>query len=597
MPRPLLTAAALAAAVAVGVTSVAVLTGSGRAHSTQTVQYVSPSGSDSNKCTTRASPCQTFNAAYETAAPGGTVYVESGTYPSQTIKWDGTKNSTACDGYDRPTQTSGCVTIQPDAGATVTFQPQSGIQINGSDVLLKGFDLGTGNLGGGVNINQGGCTGHTPSYIVLMNDRGSLLGIDGPASYIADISGYWSAGDSTMGGNADALREYPCDGDNPGPDHTRFSGGFYGDVIQAQLGQHLACVHLTDATYVTMDRSKMTNCAQHDIEIEETRITGTGFLIENNLLGALCSAQTSVDVGGVCKAANNIDVGLGFACGTGTQKDMTIRFNSVDGTIAFNCGSTASPGIKVYGNIVQGGIDGFHCSTYQQWGVNYYDDVFLPNYGPNSQTCGAGSVMTSVPQLANPASPGYDFHLASRTVKAVGRVPAKVPGGYPAVDYSGTPRPVRSAIDAGAYQWETPLLLLGRTLGGISIGQPVAKITAVYGTPRTHGRRSFGKKSVDVLAYRLHGGQVVVYADRGSVVGIGTSSPYYTSPSGIGIGTSMGPVLKWAGITWVPCRLAWTRRLRGADVFVVPAGGKKNGPKIAGLTMMKAGYDYGSCGS
>jgi hypothetical protein len=590
--KPLLSAAALAVVVAVGSTAAAVLTRSERAHSTETLLYVSASGSDSNSCTTRAKPCKSFNAAYVSAAPGATVYVESGTYPVQTIKWDDTKSSTACDGYHRPMQTSGCVTFEPDKGAAVRFGAEGGILILGSDVMLKGFDFGADNAGGAVNVNQGGCSGHAPSYIVLMNNRGSFFGMDGPASYIADINGYWSAGDASQGGNADAVREFPCDGDHPGPDHTRLSGGFYGNVIQSEPGQHLACAHITGASYFTIDRTKFTNCAQHDLEIEGE---GTGDLIENNVFAATCSEQKTKDNGGVCGQVNPVDVGLGKLCGGPGATNLTARFNSVQGDIGFNCGDGNYANSQVYGNVMSIGYAPYHCGVYQSWGVSIHDNVYgtPSNTGGTSTLCGEGSAIQDG-QWVNPNPPAYDFRLASRSVKSVGRVPVKVPGGFPAVDFAGAPRPLRTAADAGAYQWETPLLVLGKSVGGMALGEPVATVKAAYGTPRSQHTRTLGTKSVDELDYRLHGGQVTLYADGGAVVGISTSSPYYTSPGGVGVGSSMSPVRALGSLSWVQCRSSWARRIRGTDVFVVPAGGKK-GSKIAGVAMVKAGYDFGSC--
>lgn len=46
--------------------------------------FVSPRGSDSNRCT-RSRPCRSFNRAYHVARPGDTVNVAGGYYPSQTL--------------------------------------------------------------------------------------------------------------------------------------------------------------------------------------------------------------------------------------------------------------------------------------------------------------------------------------------------------------------------------------------------------------------------------------------------------------------------------------------------------------------------------
>ena len=148
-----------------------------------TTLYVAVSGSDSNPCI-QSAPCKTFAAAYKLATPGTTVLVGSGSYPSQTIPWDVTKTSTACDGYTDPIVTSGCVTFTPVGGATVTWASEGGVEVDGNDVRLQGFDFGTDNAGGGIAVNNGGCTGHTPSYIISDHNRGSMINVDGPASHV-----------------------------------------------------------------------------------------------------------------------------------------------------------------------------------------------------------------------------------------------------------------------------------------------------------------------------------------------------------------------------------------------------------------------------
>lgn len=410
--------------------------------------YVSTTGSDSAACTSVATACATFNGAFTKAASGDMVLVETGQYPTQQINPDASKTSTACNGYVVPAVETGCVTFKPDSGATVTWVAEAGVNIGANDVELQGFDFGTDNKGGGVSVNWGGSTGVDPQYVILKNDRGSMLNIDGPASYVADLHGYWSAGDSTAGGNADALRMYPSNPSNTiGPDHVRASYGFYGNVIQAQSGQHLACIHATDASYLIVDHSKATNCAQHDLEIEGT---DTGDLIENNILAATCSEQ-----GTICGQVNPMDVGLGQACGAGGATNFTIRFNSVDGMIDFNCGDGTLPANgNVYGNVQTIGPSSYHCGVYQGWGVNFYDNVYgsVSNTGGATYDCGTGSVIADG-QFVHPAAPTYDFHLNSG-VAAGDLVPTSVAGGYPADDYAGSARPDASetTLDAGSYE-------------------------------------------------------------------------------------------------------------------------------------------------
>ena len=434
--------AAVALLALVLTATAASLTAARRSARTQATLYVSPSGSDGNACTSVQSACSTFNGAFQKASAGATVLVESGTYPTQTINPNQAVSSTSCNGYALPAVETGCVIFKPDVGATVKWTPGGGVNIGGNDVELAGFDFGTDNAGGGVSVSWG-ASGLHPQYVILRNNRGSMLNVDGPASYIADLNGYWSAGDSTKGGNADALRMYPSADGQPGPDHVRASHGFYGNVIQAQAGQHLACGHVTSASYLIVDHSKFTNCAQHDLEIEGN---DTGDLIENNIFAAVCSEQ-----GSVCGQVNPVDVGLGQACGPGGATNFTIRFNAVDGDIGFNCGDGTLPANgKVSGNVMTIGYSGYHCGTYQGWSISFSYNVYgtVSNTGGTSSFCGTGAVIADG-QFVKPAAPTYDFHLTGGA-KAIDLVPGGV--ALPADDYVGTARPVGPAGDAGAYE-------------------------------------------------------------------------------------------------------------------------------------------------
>ena len=66
--------------------------GSSRTAQQPPALLISPSGSDSRRCT-QAAPCASFNRAYHVAQPGQVVEIAGGTYPAQTISRDPTKVS------------------------------------------------------------------------------------------------------------------------------------------------------------------------------------------------------------------------------------------------------------------------------------------------------------------------------------------------------------------------------------------------------------------------------------------------------------------------------------------------------------------------
>ena len=208
------------------------------------------------------------------------------------------------------------------------------------------------------------------------------------------MSGDWSSGDATVTTNGDAVRLYPCVG-GTGPDHVLLQGNYH-DTLQTQAGQHLACLHVTDATYLTITKSRVANCAQHDLEIEDTFITGTGDVIDSSTFEPTCERQ-----GSVCGSVNAIDVGLGYQCGSATQTNLTIENNVID-SLGFNCGTTTSAGLLVKGNTLSTGYDSYHCSVYQSWGVQFVSNSF-----PNGGVCGTQGPPPPPPGSGEPDGDEY----------------------------------------------------------------------------------------------------------------------------------------------------------------------------------------------
>jgi hypothetical protein len=95
------------------------------------------------------------------------------------------------------------------------------------------------------------------------------------------------------------------------------------------------------------------------------------------------------------------------------------------------------------------------------------------------------------------------------------------------------------------------------------------------------------------LSFRLHGGELWLLVDAGTVVGVGTTSPYYASLGGFGVGADASS-FKARSAAWVDCARAFHRRQRGVDVYVSPRGGK-SGTTVQSIAMIRAGYAYAGC--
>jgi hypothetical protein len=129
-------------------------------------------------------------------------------------------------------------------------------------------------------------------------------------------------------------------------------------------------------------------------------------------------------------------------------------------------------------------------------------------------------------------------------------------------DIRGALRPRRMGPDAGAFQSETAALT-SRGIGSVRIGasqrsveqfygkgQPVASRRPIFGAFRVPGART--------AKYRRHRGLLKVSYVRGKVTALATTSPFYATVSGLGVGAPAGTVSRGG---WRPCggSLVWRR--------------------------------------
>ncbi len=575
------------AIVAGAVAATTFATGAAMGLQASVTRYLSPGGSDSGTCTS-AKPCASLDRAYEVSKPGDVVLVGSGTYPGQTIEYDAAKEGAHCDGYTPGGDRSGCITFQAAPNAKPAFSGD--IVVVGDAVRLVGFDLG----GHGVSVNPGNVCHDPPTTNVILDGLTSTGGSSGypltidAASYVADLNGNWSQTDG-------AVIVHRCRaGEGYEPNHIRFDHGWYHDVVDLTGNEHIECMHLDPADYVTITNSKFTNCAGYDVRIsyeDGESDSVSHYLIENNLLAAACSQQGPPfwGQGGLCNPIEELE----FDCSAQSSVSCdanTVRFNTIDGAVRFGTDEGKFTNSTYYGNLQTGAVDEYHCGLYRgDAGVAYHDNVL--GAVPEGVACGPGSV-TASNQLRSSLGARYDFRLLSPSVKAVGRVPQTVAGGYPALDYAGARRPRRAPLDAGAYQWDSSLVVLGRSLGSVSLGQPTTA-AAAYGPVR---RRTLvaGAKGVERIDFRLRRGRLWIYARAGHVVGVGTSSPYYATTAGVGAGAETALVEHWPATAWNECRSAFLRRLGGVDLLAFPAGGKR-GKTIGSLTMIRHDVGFGTC--
>jgi hypothetical protein len=138
-------------------------------------------------------------------------------------------------------------------------------------------------------------------------------------------------------------------------------------------------------------------------------------------------------------------------------------------------------------------------------------------------------------------------------------------------DIHGALRPLRMGWDVGAYQLENAAV--GRkAIGHARLAASRASIERFYGRKsalRTHGPLlgvSAGRRLV-TATYRRHGGVLEVGYASGRVVAVATTSRYYTTPSGLGVGAeTSGAKLALHG--WRRCGRSFARVRSGVATVV-----------------------------
>ena len=179
---------------------------------------------------------------------------------------------------------------------------------------------------------------------------------------------------------------------------------------------------------------------------------------------------------------------------------------------------------------------------------------------------------------------GIDLHLTDNS-PGLGR---GSPDLHPRLDIDGHLRPLRLPPDVGASQREPASIVLGRSIGAVALGNSQSRTDAFYGGhPRTSQGHAHGLP-VETESYRRHGGRLeVTYDSAGKVVGILTSSRYYTTSAGFGSGEAAPKDPgRHAGAAHGCKKLVRWRRVRRADVYL-----SLNHDRVTGITMRLRRYD------
>ena len=476
---------------------------------------------------------------------------------------------------------SGCVTFQPASAGSVTL---AGLSISAPFVRVDGFTITGGvTYGWDGNAAGGNCDQQLAHDEILSND--TLSGF-----YVSGVQQVYLVADN-VGPTTDSSNNIqPCDpasinnqGAYVNTDHVAVIGSTIHDVTTSNSSGHIEGIHWQDTSYGYVGDSKFLNNDQQDISFHPHGGHDhlDHFLLENNVFDLPSSHHTGGGAG---------DIGaLTWGCDSGTLVDVTVRFNSYHGNDTFDGsftgGASKCPPIQSYGNILDGPVNDYNCS------VNATRITYSHNIFTNAVACGTGNATgNSYASLyKNPG--GYDYSL-KRGASALDWVPARLP--HPRTDINGARRPLRFNSDAGAYQRDPVLIVIGRSIGAVRIGESAADLGTFYGRPRERRVVRLGGQTLNRVTYHVHGRSLWALLDRGTIVGIGTTSPYYSADGGLGVGANPASIRSLRGAMWIDCLRAFRRTFGGVVVYAQPVG-RKEGNKLASVVMLRTAYRYGVC--
>jgi hypothetical protein len=559
-----------ATAVALGAAAVFALSGlhgghSGVHASTTGLLAVSTSGSDSNPCSTSA-PCATFDHAYHVAQPGQTVQVAGGTYPTETITSDPTKVTASTD-----------VTFESAPGQLAIV---SGLNIvQAAHITFVGNSVATAqNLAGATSgitlmptpsvVNSGAFSGvgQCSTNITFRGIDQRMLIVNNSNNisvYGGAIGGHNNtSGDTTVTPEYYTANQQVCPDANP--TGILFHGVLFHDVTRDLAPTaHPDCLQFSGTAGTTVEDSTFIRCGTSNILARPaldiwTGAQITGLVIRNNFFAPIIeSTGNQILLGGAPDRCGTVD----------------LEYNtSAAGLATFTCSSYQS--LTVVGNY-QVSLQRFGCQFVLSKATVYDFNAIGAAPGPTDVTsCGTNSVLAGDPQFVDPGA--FDYRLEP-TSPLIGR------GGmtHPADDIDGKKRPTTLPADIGASQWDSALLVLGKSIGMATLGTTESSITSAYGQP-TSTRRERGLR---VATYRLHDGYLVVRYAGAAVVGLSTTTPYYTTTAGFGVGSLAPSTLG----RLLACRRSYARTAGKTTIFMTLKGSGTTGT-VTAIGMQQAAY-------
>jgi hypothetical protein len=513
-----------------------------------TFLYVSPNGSDFTRCT-RVAPCHGFDRAYHLARPGDVVHVASGVYPSQSIGLDPSKANASSD-----------VVFKGTADGSVHVAGE--LKIYARHLSLN--DMTIGDWYAGANDSRVS-PDRQAGFLTFRNVHTRDFYVSG-ASNVSVIGG--SVGPSTDP-QAGAAQIKPCYRCTYSVTNIRIVGVNFHDVTRTSVGEdrgiHTECLHVWGGvSNIVIRNSRFTNCAIMDVFIENDHgLAGDirDVTVENNFFDVPGSTTGGASAG---------SYSLYVAGQGGSLHNVDMRFNSFLSTAIVDSFRGDSTKLAFVGNV--GVRPAWQCEDGVEFAYNVWD------HAKCSTTDRRGILGFERPSANN-------LHLL-QTSSALGAVPLAVAA--PATDIDAQRRPLRAPRDAGADQREPARLTLSAGLGSVRLGEPDTSVRSAYGSPRSRSRLSIrGSKPLTVDVFRVPGGKLWTYSSAGVVVGVRTTSSYYSTAGGLGVGT---PLKSRRSYRWLKCPHAYAGHAGRTSVFLFASRSGKPAPIVRAVFLLREGF-------
>lgn len=362
-------------------------------------------------CTRQAAPaayvdsaaCSSFNAAYQAASLGDTVYVRSGSsYGAQSL-------------VDQPSKdgsTSLKVHIEAEPGATVVV----------TDLLVRASNVRFANFTVDLDAGVGQPDIREPAHdVTVENVNATNLYVTGAAYNILFKGGSYGPYVATSGSQ---IKTTGNGGDDPvranQPHAVTLDGVYMHDysVPPGSSGVHLDCLHVFYHYGLTVKNSRFVNCGMPN--------NGYGILLGSNGAG---NAEGDVFENNVFDGAI---AGFALRGGAGEDFDDVLVRNNSGGLITTQTTNTLT-NVRWIGNAASD-VTPCRANTYRY------------NVATTNGCSGTGNV-TANPLFTNPGAGTYTLQSGSPAREAGD------PTNYPATDILGAARPVGSLPDAGAYEY------------------------------------------------------------------------------------------------------------------------------------------------